>query len=68
MSETPLTMPEKTWATLFMLMSGCVLFMSGDVKGLLRCPDMAKAKEIPFHFKSDISVFLLGIVTFSQTT
>lgn len=49
-SETPLTMPEKTWATLFMLMSGRVLFVSGDVKGLLRCPDMAKAKEIPFHF------------------
>lgn len=43
-------MPEKTWATLFMLMSGCVLFVSGDIKGLLHCPDMAKAKEIPFHF------------------
>lgn len=51
-----------------MLMSGRVLFMSGDIKGLLHCPDMAKAKEIPFHFKSGISVVLLGIVTFSQTT
>lgn len=51
-----------------MLMFCNILLMSGDIKGLLCCPVMLKLNKFIPTLKSDISMFLLGVIAFEITS